>query len=253
MMRKSWRFELGRSWKGLEQILHSRKCLKDIPTLTTAVLSVLIVVLLVLHVIRKEGFLAGESSTAKDSLESLDLRLERADEIVRSSKRFFEVNYVQPPRELDVPEVDVAYFVQVENTDKSIFPLADEKAAGRRYDVSSLTCSVLFRFSSAQVSKESLPLFPRLLQRIYHPKNVYVVHFDLKIANNSVQEAMLNIRKDIRFTNVYFLKREPVTYRGELTMPGFFAVRKNQKKFPLTLGRTKNCYRRRVFVQALQW
>lgn len=65
-----------------------------------------------------------------------------------------------------------------------------------------------------QVSANSLTMLPRLLDRLHHPRNVYAVHCDRKIAPHRVIRAMADIRREPRFANVHFMDRESVTYRG---------------------------------------
>ncbi|KAK1866309.1 hypothetical protein I4F81_008829 [Pyropia yezoensis] len=69
-----------------------------------------------------------------------------------------------------------------------------------------------------QVSESNLPLLPRLLRSIHHPANTYAVHFDKKIpaaAFTPVRDAIL---ADPRMDNVLFMSREVVTYRGISTV-----------------------------------
>jgi len=65
-----------------------------------------------------------------------------------------------------------------------------------------------------QVSSENVDLLPRLLARIHHPRNVYTVHIDLKVDNSTVEGIIERIRGSSQYSNVHFLEREPVTYRG---------------------------------------
>lgn len=77
-----------------------------------------------------------------------------------------------------------------------------------------------------QVSDNSLELLPRLLKRIWHERNLYALHFDAKIGDWKVERivGMLNVSRGLDneivvgkeglWGNVWFMKRETVTYRG---------------------------------------
>lgn len=65
-----------------------------------------------------------------------------------------------------------------------------------------------------QVSESSLPLLDRLLERIHHRNNIYAVHCDKKVPAYKAVLAMTRIKKDPKFSNVYFMERESITYRG---------------------------------------
>ncbi len=65
-----------------------------------------------------------------------------------------------------------------------------------------------------QVSESSLPMVDRLLDRIHHPNNLYAIHCDKKIPAYKVIKAMANVKEDPRYSNVFFMERESVTYRG---------------------------------------
>lgn len=67
-----------------------------------------------------------------------------------------------------------------------------------------------------QISESTVPLLPRLLRVVWHPDNVYVVHFDKKIPEwqRSHAEAALFKGKKQYKANVQVMKPETVTYRG---------------------------------------
>lgn len=65
-----------------------------------------------------------------------------------------------------------------------------------------------------QVSESSLPMVNRLLDRIHHPSNIYAIHCDKKIPSYKVIKAMAEIKNSPRYSNVFFMERESVTYRG---------------------------------------
>ncbi|KAK4524342.1 hypothetical protein GAYE_SCF03G2242 [Galdieria yellowstonensis] len=92
---------------------------------------------------------------------------------------------------------------------------------------------------SIQVSSNNIEMVPRLMRAIYHPKNVYAVHFDAKIPTIKVQECLIELARQhfFRLTgdglgakdatdemllnqtkyfpdNIHFVPREPVTYAG---------------------------------------
>ncbi|KAK1864664.1 hypothetical protein I4F81_007208 [Pyropia yezoensis] len=65
-----------------------------------------------------------------------------------------------------------------------------------------------------QVSESNLPLLPRLLRALAHPANAYAVHFDRKIPDAELAPVVAAIRADDRLAAVRFMPREVVTYRG---------------------------------------
>lgn len=67
-----------------------------------------------------------------------------------------------------------------------------------------------------QISEATLTLFPRLLRVVWHPKNVYIVHFDRKIPERKrahAESAMFKRSKQYE-GNVHVMRSETVTYRG---------------------------------------
>lgn len=66
-----------------------------------------------------------------------------------------------------------------------------------------------------QVAESTALHLPRLLDRLYHPKNAYAIHFDLKMSKAMVDNAKKTIlSKHPSQTNIIFLKSELITYRG---------------------------------------
>jgi len=65
-----------------------------------------------------------------------------------------------------------------------------------------------------QASDSSIPMISRLMDRLHHPKNLYAIHCDKKIPAYRVVKLMADIKEDPRYSNVYFMERESVTYRG---------------------------------------
>ncbi|GJD12868.1 Beta-glucuronosyltransferase GlcAT14B [Galdieria sulphuraria] len=92
---------------------------------------------------------------------------------------------------------------------------------------------------SIQVSSNNIEMVPRLMRAVYHPDNVYAVHFDAKIPTVQVQECLIELARQHFFRlngdgleakdatdemlvnqtkyfpdNIHFVPREPVTYSG---------------------------------------
>lgn len=68
-----------------------------------------------------------------------------------------------------------------------------------------------------QVSESNLLLVPRLLMRLYHPLNLYIIHFDRKIPTSSVLPLMRQFTRNSTYAhndNVRIMEREMITYRG---------------------------------------
>lgn len=77
------------------------------------------------------------------------------------------------------------------------------------YDVydSSAEANIVFFL---QLSESSLALAPRLLKRLWHPRNQFLVHIDAKAGDAAVQRFMA----DPRARHVHYLPRETITYAG---------------------------------------
>lgn len=92
---------------------------------------------------------------------------------------------------------------------------------------------------SIQVSWNNIEMVPRLMRAVYHPNNVYAVHFDAKIPTSKVQDCLIELARQhfFRLTgdglgaenatdemllnqtkyfpdNIHFVPRESVTYSG---------------------------------------
>lgn len=66
-----------------------------------------------------------------------------------------------------------------------------------------------------QIAENTVPLLPRLLKALYHPNNVYVIHFDLKITADVIVKAMSDIRSNETYAkNVHIMDSDLITYRG---------------------------------------
>lgn len=67
-----------------------------------------------------------------------------------------------------------------------------------------------------QVSDNTVAHLPRLLARIYHPRNVYAIHFDKKVdikLTSRVKENMVKRNPSYK-DNVMYMRPELITYRG---------------------------------------
>ena len=66
-----------------------------------------------------------------------------------------------------------------------------------------------------QASEATLPLLPRLLRTIWHPKNHYVIHFDAKISPWQREYATSVMLRNLpNHENVRIMPSEVITYRG---------------------------------------
>lgn len=66
-----------------------------------------------------------------------------------------------------------------------------------------------------QVSEANLPLFPRLLARIHHPRNTYAVHFDGSIPDATLSPVLADLAASTAYAaNVVVMERAHLTYRG---------------------------------------
>lgn len=67
-----------------------------------------------------------------------------------------------------------------------------------------------------QISETTVAHLPRLLARLYHARNVYVIHFDMKVDKTLVARLKRNMLKRNRKyeSNVRFMPSELITYRG---------------------------------------
>lgn len=65
-----------------------------------------------------------------------------------------------------------------------------------------------------QISDNNIPFLPRLLSTLWHPKNIYLIHFDIKIPLHKTSSFRESIRKIAKFSNVHFMVPEQITYMG---------------------------------------
>lgn len=79
----------------------------------------------------------------------------------------------------------------------------------------SLTDSVNIAYF-IQVVPASLPHFPRLFRRVYHPDNTYGLHFDVKILQADVDKLMAQIQSSIPTfrQNTHLVPSDVIVYNG---------------------------------------
>ncbi|CDF40214.1 Xylosyltransferase, family GT14 [Chondrus crispus] len=67
-----------------------------------------------------------------------------------------------------------------------------------------------------QVSNTSVLNFPRLLRAIWHERNIYVIHFDMKIGSVQRKQILRLLKEDdaSRFANVIVMDSEAISYAG---------------------------------------
>lgn len=66
-----------------------------------------------------------------------------------------------------------------------------------------------------QIAENTVVLLPRLLSTLYHPHNIYAIHFDLKIPSTDVEKAVSSIRANATYDdNVHIMESDLITYRG---------------------------------------
>lgn len=65
-----------------------------------------------------------------------------------------------------------------------------------------------------QVSESNLPLVPRLIDRLWHEKNIIVLHIDAKVSEGLFNEFYKRYDGLEKYSNVHFLPRESITYMG---------------------------------------
>lgn len=67
-----------------------------------------------------------------------------------------------------------------------------------------------------QISNATVHHLPRLIDRLYHQRNVYVIHFDSKIEPHHVELVMAQVQEQQshHISNIHVMQSELVTYRG---------------------------------------
>lgn len=66
-----------------------------------------------------------------------------------------------------------------------------------------------------QIAENTIDHLPRLLSKLYHERNVYAIHFDLKIPQKAIRAAEADIRSNPLYaSNVHVMPSELITYRG---------------------------------------
>lgn len=65
-----------------------------------------------------------------------------------------------------------------------------------------------------QISEANMPFLPRLLTVLWHPSNLYLIHFDYKIPREKTDAFRNSVAQNARFSNVHFMPSEHITYMG---------------------------------------
>lgn len=65
-----------------------------------------------------------------------------------------------------------------------------------------------------QVSTNTMPLVERLLRRLWHQDNIFAIHLDAKVPDWDANRLIALVAADPKYTNVHFIEREPITYKG---------------------------------------
>lgn len=69
-----------------------------------------------------------------------------------------------------------------------------------------------------QIAPSNIVLVPRLLSRIWHPKNVYCLHIDRKVPDYVTNKLLDAVKDNPKLSNVYFMSSSQVTYGGVSTL-----------------------------------
>lgn len=102
-----------------------------------------------------------------------------------------------------------------------------------------------------QIVPSTLPHLPRLFRRIYHPRNVYALHFDVKIPQSQVDHAVAQLRSAVTSfdQNTYLVPPDVIVYNGvsmilntlagmtfllDLPNPWHFFINLSGSDYPLT-------------------
>ncbi|CAN8068999.1 unnamed protein product [Agarophyton chilense] len=65
-----------------------------------------------------------------------------------------------------------------------------------------------------QISAANVRFLPRLLVVLWHPHNVYLIHFDRKIPAHQTAAIRQSLRHNPKLHNVHVMPSEPITYMG---------------------------------------
>ena len=66
-----------------------------------------------------------------------------------------------------------------------------------------------------QIDGKAIPLIERLITKIWHPRNTYVVHIDWKVDEDDYNHVKSFIEGNEKYQkNFYFVEREAITYKG---------------------------------------
>lgn len=102
-----------------------------------------------------------------------------------------------------------------------------------------------------QIVPSTLPHLPRLFARIYHPRNVYALHFDVKVSQLQVNQAVAQLRSLVPSfdQNTYLVPPDVIVYNGvsmilntlagmtfllDLPNPWHFFINLSGSDYPLT-------------------
>lgn len=69
-----------------------------------------------------------------------------------------------------------------------------------------------------QAYSETIHLLPSLLKVLWHPRNIYTIHIDAKVANKEYNKVVRKIQNHFNDSNIIFIQREYVTYFGITTV-----------------------------------
>eukprot|EP00178_Gracilaria_changii_P027166 TRINITY_DN848_c0_g1_i1.p1 TRINITY_DN848_c0_g1~~TRINITY_DN848_c0_g1_i1.p1 ORF type:complete len:504 (+),score=128.47 TRINITY_DN848_c0_g1_i1:32-1513(+) len=65
-----------------------------------------------------------------------------------------------------------------------------------------------------QISDANMAFLPRLLTTLWHPANVYLIHFDNKIDAHRTDAFRTSLQRSDKLRNVHVMASEPITYMG---------------------------------------
>lgn len=65
-----------------------------------------------------------------------------------------------------------------------------------------------------QITESSIPFLPRLIDRLWHERNVLLIHVDAKCSDEVLKQFKQRYQALDKYSNMHFLHRESVTYAG---------------------------------------
>lgn len=65
-----------------------------------------------------------------------------------------------------------------------------------------------------QITETSLPFLPRLIDRLWHERNVLLIHVDAKCSDDALNKFKLRYQGLEKYSNIHYLNRESITYAG---------------------------------------